>query len=160
MSKPLVIPGDIDADGVVHLDLPRRTVQALCKARFASQRIDCEFRARRSKRSHQANAAFHAEAFAFAAFMGQTGAAAVAFVEQFKDDLLGLLWGYHVRQNQYTGEVLTTLVEPHTSALTVAQFHELHETAMVKAAEVGYVWQTPEEFKAKRKQARRKPAAA
>jgi len=129
MSEPLVFPGAISDDGQIHLDTPRRAVQALCLARFKGQRVDVEVRARKSKRSVQANAAFHAEAMNYAAAKGHLGAAGVVFVEQFKDDLLGLLWGYHVRQNQYTGQVLTTLVEPHTADLTVAQFHELHEPA-------------------------------
>lgn len=154
-SEPLVFPGDVTDDGQIHLDTPRRAVQALCLAQFKGQRVDVEVRARKSKRSVQANAAFHAEAMHYAAAKGQIGAAAIAFVEQFKDDLLGLLWGYHVRQNQYTGQVLTTLVEPHTSALTVAQFHELHELAMVKAAEDGYVWRAPDEYReAKARQAK------
>jgi hypothetical protein len=95
----------------------------------------------------QANAAFHAEAMHYAAAKGHLGDAAVRFVAMFKDDLLGLLWGYRVHQNQYTGEVLTTLVEPHTADLTVAQFSELQEMAMVKAAEDGYVWRAPDEYR-------------
>ena len=143
MSAPLVIPGEIAEDGVIRLDLPRTSVQALCKARFAGQRIDCEFRPRKSKRTAQANAAFHAGLFEWAAHKQLAGEPARVWVEDMKDDLLGLCWGYVVRQNQLTGEITKRLVEPHTSRLTVAQFTELFDVALVEAAKDGHVWRLP-----------------
>ena len=88
---PLVTAADCDADGVIHLDMPGRQHRAITKARFAGQRVDVEVRLRKSKRSLQANAAFHAEAFNYARWKGHAAPADAVFVEAFKDDLLGLL---------------------------------------------------------------------
>ena len=56
MPDPLVVPGEVDADGVVHLDIPAAQHRAACRARFAGQRVDVEIRRRKSKRSLRQNA--------------------------------------------------------------------------------------------------------
>lgn len=76
MSEPLVVPADVDADGVVHLDIPAAQHRAACRARFAGQRVDVEIRRRKSKRSLRANAALHAGLHEWAAYRGLTGPAA------------------------------------------------------------------------------------
>ena len=147
MSAPLVIPGEIDESGVVHLDIPAAQHRAACRARFAGQRVDVEIRPRKSKRSLRANAALHAGLHAWAGHHGLTGAAAQQWVEDAKDDLLALCFGYVVRQSQITGEVTKRLAKPHTSALTVEEFRELFDVAVVKAAEDGFLWTLPEELR-------------
>jgi hypothetical protein len=148
MADPFVSSGAIDADGILHLDLPRKQRQAIAKARFAGQRVDVEIRARKDKRSVRANAALHAGLTEWARHRGLAGAAATAFVEAAKDDLLGLCWGYIVSQNIFTGEITKRLVEPHTASLSVEKFSTLFEIAIMEAAKDGHIWTLPDEFKA------------
>jgi hypothetical protein len=148
VAEPFISSGDLDADGVLHLDLPRKQWQAIAKARFAGQRVDVELRARKDKRSVRANAALHAGLQEWAHAKGQVGKAAEAWVEAAKDDLLGLCWGYIVSQNIFTGEITKRLVEPHTANLSVEKFSELFEVAVMEAAKDGHIWKLPEEFKA------------
>ena len=42
MSEPLAVPGEVDAQGVVHLGIPAAQHRADCRARFAGQRVDVE----------------------------------------------------------------------------------------------------------------------
>jgi hypothetical protein len=148
MADPFVSSGDLDADGVLHLDLPRKQWQAIAKARFAGQRVDVELRARKDKRSVRANAALHAGLQEWAHAKGLVGAAATDFVEAAKDDLLGLCWGYVVSQNIFTGEITKRLVEPHTANLSVEKFNDLFQVAVMEAAKDGHIWRLPDEFKA------------
>ena len=151
MTEPILLPGDVDVDGALHLDLPRKVVQALCRARFAAgARVELEIRPRKSKRSERANAALHAGLSGWGASKGLTGAVLREWVEDRKDDLLALCWGYVVRQNQLTGEVTQKLAKPHTARLTVEEFAELFDVALVEAAKDGYLWTLPEEIRAKR----------
>lgn len=147
MSDPFVSSGDLDADGVLHLDLPRQQWQAIAKARFAGQRVDVEIRARKDKRSVRANAALHAGLTEWARHRGLVGAAATEFIEAAKDDLLGLCWGYIVSQNLFTGEITKRLVEPHTASLSVEKFSELFEVAVMEAAKDGHIWTLPDDLK-------------
>ena len=144
MSEPLVLAGDCADDGTLHLDLPRKAVQALCAARFKGQRVDVEIRQRKSQRSARQNAAFHAAITPWARELGY-------HVEELKDELLGLVWGYEERVSKLTGEVQRVLVKPHTSKLTTAEFSELMEYAVMQAAQTGYVMLLPDEFRARQK---------
>jgi hypothetical protein len=147
MADPFVSSGDLDADGVLHLDLPRKQWQAIAKARFAGQRVDVELRARKDKRSVRANAALHAGLQEWAHAKGLVGPAATTFIEDMKDDLLALCWGYVVRQSLLTGEITKRLVEPHTANLSVEKFSTLFEQAVQAAAEQGHVWILPDDLK-------------
>ena len=140
MTDPVVLAGDCADDGTLHLDLPRKAVQALCAARFKGQRVDVEIRARKSQRSARQNAAFHAALTPWAKELGY-------HVEELKDELLGLVWGYEERVSKLTGEVQRVLVKPHTSKLTTAEFSELMEHTVMQAAQTGYVMLLPDEFK-------------
>lgn len=145
-------PGDCLANGRIDFDLPAQVV-AYCKAKFAGQRVDVEIRPRKDKRSARANAALHAGLHEWAAAKGLTGELARVFVEDAKDDLLALCWGYVVRQNLFTGEITKRLVEPHTSDLSVEQFNDLFELAVMEAAKDGHIWRLPDEFRRQKKTA-------
>jgi hypothetical protein len=58
-------------------------------------------------------------------------------------------------------EITKRLVEPHTADLSMEQFGQLFDLAIVTAAEAGHVWRLPEEFKPDRERAARakRPAA-
>lgn len=101
-----------------------------------------------TQRSVQANAAFHACLFEWAAAKGLSGKAAEEWVDQVKDDLLALRWGYIVRQNQFTGEITKSLVKPHTSTLTRPEFTEIFDLAAQQASEDHFVMTMPDEYKA------------
>jgi hypothetical protein len=139
-------PGDCLENGRIDFDLPAQ-VTAYCRAKFAGQRVEVVIRPRKDKRSQRANDAFHAGLFEWAAARELTGDKAREFVEHAKDDLLALCWGYIVRQNIFTGEITKSLVEPHTSGLSVEKFSELFDVAVMEAAKDGHVWRLPEEFK-------------
>lgn len=156
-EAPRTFPGDCLDSGRIVFDLPEQ-VTAYCRARFAGRRVEVEIRERKSKRSLQANAAFHACLGRWYDDKQLTGTAKAAWVEQTKDDLLALQFGYVVRQNQFTGEVIKSLVQPHTSALDVAQFSELWELAAVEAAKNGHVMVMPDEYKALKRAAQRQAA--
>lgn len=143
MSEPLVIPGDMDEQGVVHLDMPRAAVQAICRKRWAGQRVDVEIRARKSKRSDRQNKALHAAWKGWADHLGYD-------VDELKREMLALVFGTVEMTSPVSGEVRTVPVEPHTSALNTAQFAELMDRAVITAAETGYHLELPDEWKAKR----------
>ena len=150
-----IFAGDCHADGRIVFDVPK-AVTAYCRRKFAGQRVDVEIRLRKSKRTPDQNAAFHAGLQAWAVACGVSDVA--RWVEDMKDDLLGLTFGYVVRQNQLTGEISKRLIEPSTAKLTVEQFSELFDVAIVQAAERGHVWTLPDEIAAavkKRKAAHR-----
>lgn len=150
---------DVLETGRVQFDAPQ-AVLAYCRTKFAGQRIDVEFAPRKSKRSLRANAALHAGLFEWAAYRQLVGEAAKQFVEDAKDDLLKMCFGVVVRQSPLTGEVVTRLVKPHTSHLTVEDFTELFDVALVEAAKDGHVWRLPEEFTKERRTAAQKGRAA
>lgn len=145
MSKPLVVPADCDEQGVVHLDIPAAQHRALCRARFAGQRVDVEIRHRKSKRSIDQNAWMHAAFKGWSDFLGYG-------VDELKREMLALVFGTDEVTSPLTGEVRIALKEPHTSGLNTAQFCELMERAMVEAANTGYLIEEPDEWK-KRKAA-------
>ena len=101
--------------------------------------IEVEIRPRRSRRSLAQSAGFHAMVTPWAKSEGHA-------IEDLKRDLLREVFGTRERLNAVTGEVTLELVEPHTSALTVAQFSELIERTMQIAADCGYVLVAPNEW--------------
>lgn len=143
MSEPLVIPADVDAQGVVHLDIPSSRHRALCRARFAGQRVDVEIRQRKSKRSLDQNKWLHAAFKGWADHLGYG-------VDELKRELLEIVFGTDEVVSPVSGEVRVVLREPHTAALNTAQFSELMERAMVEAANTGYLIEEPDEWKRRR----------
>lgn len=109
-----------------------------------------------STRSLKQNAALHTSLTAWAKHKSAgllSNAELREVVEQIKDDLLALQFGYVVRQNQFTGEIIKTLVKAHTSHLTRAEFTTLFDLAAVQAAEDHFVMVMPSEYlEAKKKQ--------
>lgn len=139
MSEPLVLSGDVDADGTIRLDLPRTRVQALCRARFATERVDVEIRRRKSKRTDRQNRALHAAWKGWADFLGYD-------VDELKREVLGQVFGTVEITSPITGRVEHVPVEPHTSKLDTAQFAELMDRAVEIAARTGYVLLLPDEY--------------
>jgi hypothetical protein len=111
-------------------------------AQFKGEEIEATIQKRRKKRSDRQNRAFHAALTRWADDKRHD-------VEQLKDDLLALRWGYIVRQNILTGEIVKSLVKPHTSDLSTSEFAELFDLAAEEAAKDGHVMQFPDEFKRK-----------
>lgn len=144
--EPIVTGADCDAEGRLHLDMTSSQHRALCLARFGGQRVDVEVRPRKSRRSLRANAALHAGLHEWGASKDLSGAALTQWVEDVKDDLLALCFGYVVRQDIFSGEIIRRLVKPHTAALDVEDFSILFEAGVMKAAEDGHIWRLPEEF--------------
>jgi hypothetical protein len=152
MADPLVIPGDMDEHGVVHLDMPRAAVQAICRKRWAGQRVDVEIRSRKSKRSDLQNKALHAAWKGWADFLGYD-------VDELKREMLAKVFGTVDMKSPLTGAVVVVPVEPHTSTLNTAQFAELMESAVQVAAETGYLLELPDEWKARKAKAARRRVA-
>jgi hypothetical protein len=138
-SETAVFSGDCDARGRISFDIPAQ-VTAYCRAHFAGARVDVEIRRRKARRSDRQNRAFHASLMPWARELGY-------HVEELKDELLGLVWGYEERVSRLTGEVTRHLVKPHTSHLTTAEFSELMAFTVIKAAETGYHMLLPDEFR-------------
>jgi hypothetical protein len=142
MAEPFVCPADCDAEGQLHLDMQRKQVSAILKARFGGKRVELEVRERKSKRSDRQNRAFHAAITPWAHELGYA-------VEELKRDLLGLCWGYYEQKSKskLTGEEHLVPLKPHTSKLNTKEFSDLMEFTVMKAAETGYVMPLPDEFK-------------
>jgi len=134
----------MDEHGQVRLDMPRAQYLAVCKARFAGKRVDVEIRERKSRRSLSQNALFWALLTPWAAELGYTP-------EELKDELLGLLWGYEEQPSPLTGEIRRVPRKARSSKLNTAEFTELIDFMVMKAAETGYVMELPDELKAARK---------
>ena len=163
MAEPLVVPADVDADGVVHLDIPAAQHRAACRARFAGQRVDVEVRMRKSKRSFDQNAWMHAALTRWIVeALPEYREPAMRLkdgVERLKDELLALVFGWHVYQSQITGEVVKSLAKPHTSGLSTGEMTELMDVAMVEAAKTGHIIEKPDEWKARKAAAKKGRAA-
>ena len=100
-------------------------------------------------RSNKQNAALHAALTEWSrhkAYPGASNSVIKEVVEQIKDDLLALQFGYIVRQNQFTGEVIKALVKSHTSKLTVSEFCDLFDLAASEAAKQHHVMVMPKEY--------------
>ena len=138
--------GFVDAQGKFALDFPEQFKAFV--ARWREQEVELLIRKRRTIRSTRQNAALHACLDRWAKDKGHD-------VEQLKDDLLALCWGYVVTQNLFTGEVVKRLVKPHTSKLSTAEFTQLFDVAAVEAAKDGHVMTMPDEFKANREKKRK-----
>ena len=143
--------GDCDARGRIAFDVPQ-AVTAYCR-RYAGQRVDVEIRPRKAKRTDRQNRLFWALLTPWARDLGYAA-------DELKDELLALLWGTEQRPSKLTGELRQVPVKGHSSALTVAEFTELIDFMLTKAAETGYVMELPDEERAaRRKDARRSTAA-
>jgi hypothetical protein len=148
---PLVAVGRFEVDGVFKpLNMPKRQWWEIAKARFAGMEVEVEVRVHKDKRSIRANNALHAGLYEWAYAKGMNKDRAKVFIDDAKADLLGLCFGYIVRQNTFTGEIEKRLVEPHTSDLSVENFSILFEVAVMEAAKDGHIWTLPDEFKKKR----------
>ncbi len=126
--------------------------------------VEVEFvRLEERSRSLKQNAALHAALTRWVVWKDGgllTTAQVREQVEQVKDDLLALLWGYIVRQNQFTGEITKTLVKAHTSKLSRREFCDLFDQAVVEAAKDGYEMALPDEYLEARREKREKDKAA
>lgn len=140
---PLIIGADCADDGALHLDLPRRQYLALCRARFAGQRVEVEIRLRKSQRSTRANRLFWALLTPWAKELGYTP-------EELKDELLGLLWGWEERKSPLDGSPRYVPKRARSSKLNTADFAELIDFMVMKAAETGYVMTLPDDLRAKK----------
>lgn len=146
--------GFCDDTGRFTLDRPEDFRRYL-RAKLRGEEVELLLRKRRTKRSARANAALHAGLTEWMRAKGLSGAALTEAIEQTKDDLLALRWGYIVRQNRFTGEVIQSLVKPHTADLSTAEFSELFEMGVEEAAKDGHYWELPDEFKARKAKERR-----
>lgn len=146
MAEPFICGADCDDTGRLHLDLPVAQYRAIVRARFQGQRVDVEIRPRKSRRSGAQNAAFWAAVTPWARELGYEPV-------ELKNELLGLLWGYDEHVSPLTGEVRRVPVKGASSKLTTAEFCELMEFAVMKAAETGYVMLLPDEFRAAQRKA-------
>lgn len=146
MSEPLVFPADIDAEGRIVFDtdfIPSARRLALSRARFGGKRVDVEIRHRKSRRSLEQNKWLHAAFKGWADFLGYG-------VDELKREMLALVFGTDDVTSPLTGEIRSALRKPHTSALTMKEFAEFMDRAMVTAAETGYIIEEPEEWKRRR----------
>lgn len=98
---------------------------------------------RRSKRSLAQNAGYHAMITPWALDSGYS-------IDDLKDEMLRICFGTREVVSPLTGEVRIVLTEPHTSTLTVAQFHTLIEETLRVAAECGCVLEPPDEYTARK----------
>lgn len=119
------------------------------RKQLAGEEVTITMHKRRSKRSSPQNKALHACLCEWVTWLKREKNQEVD-VEQLKDDLLALQWGYVVRQSLLTGEIVKELVKPHTSLLNTQEFAELFDTAVIEAAKTGFVMTLPDEFKARK----------
>ena len=164
MTAPLVTAGGCDETGVIHLDIQKSAHQSLCKDRFAGRRIEIEVRLRKSKRSFDQNAWMHAALTRWIVeALPEYREPAMRLrdgVERLKDELLALVFGWHVYQSQITGEIVKSLAKPHTSGLSTGEMTELMDVAVVEAAKTGHIIDEPAEWKARKAAAAKKGRAA
>lgn len=124
---------------------------AYLRGQLKGQHIVGQFYAHRAKRSQRQNKGFHAMVWPWAKAEGHR-------IEDLKDDLLGVVFGYLEVTSLVTGEVKQVLAEPHTSTLSVGQFCELIDRTLEIAAEHGVILFAPDEYR-RAKAARDKQAA-
>lgn len=142
MSVTAIFPGDCDQRGRIAFDILAQ-VTAYCAKTFAGHRVDVEIRLRKAKRTDRQNRLLHRALGIWAREQGLD-------VEQLKDDLLKLCFGVLVRQDIFTGEIVTSLAKPHTAGLSVEEFSTLFDVAVVEAAKKGHIMELPEDYKARR----------
>jgi hypothetical protein len=138
--------------GYVHEDtgkfaldpIESKKFRAFVAKKFKGQEVDLEIRAHATKRSLRQNNAYHAAIHPWADFLGYD-------VEDLKDEMLGIVFGYKEVTSPVTGEVRQALVEPHTSNLSVQQFNELMERTVIVAAGTEYLMELPDEYKTRQK---------
>lgn len=94
-------------------------------------------------RSLRQNAAFHAAITPWADDLGED-------IEDLKDELLGIVFGYREEVSHLTGEIRKVLVEPHTSKLDSEKFSHLMERTMEIAARMGFQIESPAEYNQRR----------
>ena len=129
----------IDQAGVFSFDTGEARKYAAYRQYLAKDggcEVELSLRKRRVTRSDRQNKALHACLTEWARWLLQETGEDID-IEQMKDDLLALRWGYIVRQNRWTGEVVKSLVKPHTSRLNTQEFAELFDLAAEEAAKTG-----------------------
>lgn len=147
--------GYIDERGRMDWDAPA-TVCAFLRARFAKTRVEVRFCAEHGGKTKAQADGFHAMVTPWARGRGWS-------IDALKQWLLKEIFGTVDFVHPRTGEVVEVLAEPHTSALTKAQYAELIERSLQLAAECdGVVLTAPDEYRrqqeARRQQAERQQA--
>lgn len=146
MSSPRgIFKGYVSEDGNVSFDFPSEAY-AFNREYFADHEVEIEIRKRRSKRSLDQNAAYHASIGPLAEHLGYT-------TEELKLAMLGGCFGWR----EVAG--MSIPIELHTSGLNTEQFSDLMAYTQRIAAEHGVLILDPSEWKAaKRKEVRRSAA--
>lgn len=142
--------GTVDQDGALHLDFPKQQL-AYCKAKLAGQCVDVIVAPQGHAKSRRQEAGFHAMITPWAKSEGHA-------IDDLKRDLLRAIFGEREHTNPITGEIEMVLREPHTSALTRAQYSELIERTLEIGAECGVVLMAPNEYRELKEKAARKRA--
>lgn len=131
-----------ETTGVYEWDpLERQKFHGFVAARFKGEELEIEVRKRRTKRSDRQNRALHG--------MLKPWCDEGHYIDDLKLDILKHVFGTHERVNPITGEITLAANKPHTSQLTVTEFAELMEQAVILAAQCGVLLDLPEEYKAK-----------
>ena len=133
---------EVTADGQIVYVLPIEAVMAVCKRRYAYQRIEVEIRRRDVKRSDRQNRYLHAA-------LTQWGHELGYHVDELKSELLALVFGTREVVSPITGQVRQVLNKPHTSKLSVRDCNTLIEFLVIEAAKTGCVIDLPDEWRAK-----------
>ena len=141
--------GFCDDAGKFTLDYPRAFTAYV--SRFKGEEVTIEVYKRRTKRSDKQNRAWHAALTPWADFLGYD-------IEELKDELLGIVFGYHEVTSPVSGEVRQVLAEPHSSRLDTQKFALLMERTVEIAAGTGFVIELPDEWKQRRPRERRRAA--
>lgn len=147
--------GYIDAQGRMDWDAPA-AVCAFLRVRFAGRRVEVRFCEEHGGKTKAQADGFHAMITPWARERGWA-------IDALKQWLLREIFGTVDFVHPRTSEVVEVLAEPHTSALTKAQYGELIERSMQLAAEAdGIVLTAPDEYRrqreARRQQAERQQA--
>ena len=142
--------GFVDDSGVFTLDPLDAAKFKAYRQRFKGEECEFDFRKRRTKRSQRQNAAYHAMLTPWAHQEGHN-------IEHLKRVCLEEVFGLAEAVHPLTGEVTTTLKEPHTSTLSTVQFAELMERTCELAAGCGVILELPDEYKQRRANEARPP---
>lgn len=150
MSDPAVFVGDVDREGVIHLDAPQRQ-RAYCKATLAGQSVDVIITPHGALKTRLQESGFHAMITPWAKSEGLN-------IDDLKRDLLREVFGEREAVNRITGVVSMALRQPHTSTLSRTQYSELIERTLDIAAGCGVLLEAPQEYR-ERKQLEAERAA-
>lgn len=151
-SDPALFHAVIDEHGDVQYAFPAQQ-RGYCK-RLAGQAVDVWIAPAGAMKTRLQEKALHAMVRPWVQDGGHR-------IEDLKRFLLGEIFGWMEAPHPITGEVVSVLVEPHTSRLNRAQYSEFIERTLEIAAEQGYVLEAPHEYtERKARESRKKEQAA